>query len=88
MVFTTVMNFPIHSYPHDYWRFTPQGIETLLEPCEFSWVDWLGDELHPVTLLGIGGKTSLDLSVFTPQYEQWRSQQQRWHLAIKAAAAG
>lgn len=33
VVFTTVMNFPIHSYPHDYWRFTPQGIESLLEPC-------------------------------------------------------
>jgi ubiquinone/menaquinone biosynthesis C-methylase UbiE len=30
LILTTVMNFKIHRTPKDYWRFTPDGIELLL----------------------------------------------------------
>lgn len=30
LILTTVMHFKIHPSPKDYWRFTPQGIELLL----------------------------------------------------------
>ena len=30
LIMTTVMHFKIHSCPKDYWRFTPDGIELLL----------------------------------------------------------
>ena len=31
LVVTSVMNFPIHSHPYDYWRFTPEGLKKLIE---------------------------------------------------------
>src|SRR4030042_5264853 len=30
-VMSSVMDFGIHSYPEDYWRFTPKGIEYLMK---------------------------------------------------------
>lgn len=29
-IMTTVMDFPIHRYPHDFWRFCPEGLALLL----------------------------------------------------------
>ncbi|WP_421845164.1 class I SAM-dependent methyltransferase [Mycobacterium sp.] len=28
----THLTFPIHAYPHDYWRFTKEGLQTLFSP--------------------------------------------------------
>jgi len=32
----TVMNFPIHDYPSDYWRFTPACLKLLLEDAGYE----------------------------------------------------
>jgi len=31
LVLSTVMDFPIHRHPHDFWRFCPDGLAVLLE---------------------------------------------------------
>lgn len=38
LILTTVMDFPIHRYPHDYWRFCPDGLAFLLR--NFKIVDF------------------------------------------------
>lgn len=31
LVMSSVFNFPIHGYPNDYWRFTPEAFKSLLK---------------------------------------------------------
>lgn len=56
MLVTSVMNFPIHEYPYDYWRFTPDGFKSLLKEFSYSIVDILGEKSFPHTVVGIGIK--------------------------------
>ncbi|AEG18354.1 methyltransferase domain-containing protein [Methanobacterium paludis] len=56
VLITSVMNFPIHEHPSDYWRFTPEGFKSLLEDFKFKYVDFVGNELFPHTVVGIGAK--------------------------------
>lgn len=37
-ILTSVMFMPIHAHPWDFWRFTPEGFELLVEPFESSLV--------------------------------------------------
>jgi SAM-dependent methyltransferase len=58
---TSVMFFPIHAHPWDFWRFTPEGFGRLLEPFESKLVLAHGWDLMPETVLGVGVKGPLDL---------------------------
>ena len=53
---TSVMFFPIHAHPWDYWRFTPEGFSLLLTPFESRLVMAMGWELMPETVFGVGIK--------------------------------
>ena len=53
---SSVMFFPIHAHPWDYWRFTPEGFAQLLEPFETSLVFAEGHELLPEGVFGVGVK--------------------------------
>ncbi|HUC05967.1 MAG TPA: class I SAM-dependent methyltransferase [Acidimicrobiales bacterium] len=53
---TSVMFFPIHAHPWDYWRFTPEGFDLLLQPFESRLVLAMGWELMPETVFGVGIK--------------------------------
>ncbi len=55
-VITSVMFFPIHTHPWDYWRFTPEGFGLLLAPFESSLVLSYGWESMPESVLGVGIK--------------------------------
>ena len=55
-VLTSVMDFPIHDYPYDYWRFTPEAFRSLLKPFAHSWVGHVGVKKFPHTVVGIGFK--------------------------------
>lgn len=57
-VLTSVMYFPIHAYPSDYWRFTPEGFRALGRPFETLLVEWAGlrDFPHSVVLVGGGAE--------------------------------
>jgi SAM-dependent methyltransferase len=42
--------FYIHSYPSDYWRFTPQALELLLEKYPSKILGWHGSRRRPVNV--------------------------------------
>ena len=56
LLISSVMFFPIHAHPWDYWRFTPEGFAQLLAPFPSSLVMTVGWELMPETVLGVGIK--------------------------------
>lgn len=65
VVLSSVMDFPIHDYPHDYWRFTPEAFRSLLKPFAHAWVGHVGLNKFPHTVVGIGFKGARpDLSGF------------------------
>jgi hypothetical protein len=39
IVTTRNIGFPFHEYPHDYWRFTADGLRVLLEWAKFTVLD-------------------------------------------------
>jgi SAM-dependent methyltransferase len=54
-VISSVMLFGIHAYPHDYFRFTPDGFRALLEQgFDDVWVCGLGDPSIPMQVVGVG----------------------------------
>ena len=64
---SSVMFFPIHAHPWDYWRFTPEGFSLLLEPFETRLVIPFGFDLMPENVYGVGVKgpfENLELSRF------------------------
>lgn len=72
---SSVMNFPIHEYPHDFWRFTPQGFKSLLAPFPESFYDFAGDEAFPHTVVGFGFKSSqVDLDGFNSRFKSWKEE--------------
>lgn len=74
LVMSSCMNFPIHDYPNDYWRFTPEAFKSLLKPFSYSFVDFAGDEQFPHTIVGVGFKTSPseNLDDFLERFKDWK----------------
>lgn len=88
VVLTSVMNFPIHAYPNDYWRFTPEGFRSLLNIFEHVFVGEFGLQSdHPETVVGLGFKAEQDdLGQFSSLYNKWRDRQNKV-LEVMAAGA-
>jgi len=75
VLMTSVMRFPIHEHPHDYWRFTPEAFRSLLKGFEFSWADFAGEPDLPHTVVGIGAKAEIEPAAFArflQRYERWK----------------
>jgi SAM-dependent methyltransferase len=76
-IISSVMNFPIHDYPYDYWRFTPEAFKSLLKPFASSFVGSVGIEDFPHTVVGVGFKgNSPSLSQFDIGYNAWKASQE------------
>jgi SAM-dependent methyltransferase len=56
LAISSLMFFPIHEHPWDYWRFTPQAFELLLEPFESRLVLAQGHPELPEGIYGVGVK--------------------------------
>lgn len=69
-VISSHMNFPIHDYPSDYWRFTPAAFASLLKLFSQVYTGYVGAPTFPHTVLGIGVKGgTVDWSEFR---KRWR----------------
>ena len=76
-IISSVMDFPIHDYPYDYWRFTPEAFKSLLKPFAGSFVGFVGNKDFPHTVVGIGFKrSSFSLSQFETSYKEWKASQE------------
>ena len=56
VMMSSVMNFPLHDYPSDYWRFTPKAFELLLKIFAVYEVEFDGDPQFPEGIYGFGIK--------------------------------
>lgn len=74
IVMSSRLNFPIHSYPNDYWRFTPEAFKSLLKPFGWSYVGYAGKKSFPHTIIGVALKDpvlTFDRETFQTIMEQW-----------------
>jgi hypothetical protein len=65
LVVSSVMLMPIHGYPSDYWRFTPEGLRLILEGFDAVDVAGMGDPTIPFWVFGVavnGGPLELRLA--------------------------
>lgn len=77
LIISSVMNFPIHDYPYDYWRFTPEAFKSLLEPFNSSFVGFEGEGFFPHTIIGVGFKGSVSdeaMNVFKTEFQKWKAE--------------
>jgi SAM-dependent methyltransferase len=77
---TSVMWFPIHGYPHDYWRFTPEGLRLLLAPFDYLWVSGVGHPLLPTQVVAVAAKER-DLGLTDESFTSLTKLQENWHQA-------
>jgi len=84
VILSSVMNFPIHSYPNDYWRFTPESFRSLLAPFRSRYVTALGRRDFPHTVIGVGFKGPIPeetLARFEAAADKW-SARWRWRIFL------
>lgn len=74
VVLSTVLDFRIHDSPADYWRFTPDGLRSVMKPFSSVFVGSAGRESFPHTVIAIGVKESeLPLEQFVSRFEAWKT---------------
>ena len=52
-IYASVMNFPIHAYPNDYWRFTPEAFRTLAADFAYAVIFFCGPKDFPHSVCGV-----------------------------------
>lgn len=64
LIATSVMLFPVHAFPNDYWRFTPEGFRALAKG--FGWVSTFygGDPNFPHTVAFIACRQAPNTATF------------------------
>lgn len=75
IIISSVMNFPIHDFPYDYWRFTPEAFKSLLKFFSSSIVDTSGESFFPHTVVGVGFKglaPEKDTEEFKKRLKDWK----------------
>ena len=75
LVMSSVMNFPIHAHPNDYWRFTPEAFRSLMRDFPVAHADFAGDDEFPHTVVGVARKSTEPLPPeFFAGLERWKRQ--------------
>ncbi|KPJ67008.1 MAG: hypothetical protein AMJ43_06305 [Coxiella sp. DG_40] len=78
LIMTSVMDYPIHDHPYDYWRFTPEGFTSLLKPFNFLFVDSIGNPKFPHTIVGLASRSSISDSCMQEFMKQFKIWKQYW----------
>ncbi len=83
---SSVTNFPIHDYPFDYWRFTPEAFRSLLKNFSSRFVDQVGVENFPHTVVvGVGVKDGIIVDEFLRRERLWKK---TWSKQYEVALNG
>jgi hypothetical protein len=71
-VVSSVFNFPIHSHPYDFWRFTPECFARSLDIFSYQFVAAQGTETAPHTVYGIGfkGRSAQEMRPWRNRFEE------------------
>jgi SAM-dependent methyltransferase len=85
VILSSVMDFPIHEHPNDFWRFTPQGVKSILRPFPDALVDSLGEPDFPHTVVGIGLKRAVPGTVRLALAGMVRTWKQEWDVPADGA---
>ncbi len=84
LVMSSVMNFPIHDYPSDYWRFTPEAFRLLVSSFKSSFVDFDGEEKHPHTIIAIASNQEISPSIIDQlKTIEWKEKKDKCNNKIK-----
>ena len=65
LLMSSVMLFPIHGFPNDYWRFTPEGFRFLGQRFPWTAVFYAGDPSFPHTVILLAGRKPPEKSLWT-----------------------
>jgi len=74
-IITCPFSFPLHDYPNDYYRFTPEGFKVLLSKFKSIYVESAGRDIIPHTVAGIACKKKIDFVAnkgFLDDIEKWK----------------
>jgi SAM-dependent methyltransferase len=73
VIMSSVMNFPIHNHPHDYWRFTPEAFRSILKVFNQTYVEFAGEAHFPHTVVGVGIKDAkVSILELQTEIEIWK----------------
>ena len=81
------MLMPIHGYPSDYWRFTPEGLRMLLKGFDHVDVAAMGDPTIPFWVFGVAVR-GRPLELRLAELPSLVASQERLRAGARAAAAG
>jgi SAM-dependent methyltransferase len=77
---STPLLLGIHGYPNDFFRYTPEGMRSLLKPFDAAWVTGLGDPAMPLWVFAVAANgRALDLSL--ARLPRLRAAQERFERA-------
>lgn len=72
LIISSLMNFPIHNHPADYWRFTPEGFRSLLSGFSIRHIGFCGPGGFPRSIFGVAWKTETEIpKAFLDAYAKW-----------------
>jgi hypothetical protein len=80
VVISSVMLMPIHGYPSDYWRFTPEGLRLLLDGFDEVDVAGMGDPGIPFWVFGVAA-SGHPLNVRLAELPSFRASQEDYERA-------
>jgi SAM-dependent methyltransferase len=63
VIYSSVMNFPIHAFPNDYWRFTPEAFRALAVDFPRAMIFFSAPPEFPHTVCGVATKNNYDPSL-------------------------
>jgi SAM-dependent methyltransferase len=69
--------FHVHSYPSDYWRFTPMALELLLEDYPHKLIGWQGPDTRPANVWALAFREGRG-PISEPEYARYRELMDRY----------
>src|SRR6266404_8480020 len=87
LIYTSTMHFPIHGYPSDYWRFTPEAFRALGAPYPWLAIFYSGSPEFPHTVCGVASKSEQDAMVIKTLSDGARDLKKTAPLIIEGRAA-